>query len=484
MIRTTLVALLAASAGSVAHAQWSLVFQEEFDGSSLNLSNWEPMIGTGTAYGGQAGWGNNELQYYTNLSSNIVVSNGTLKIIARQQSFGGQPYTSARLRTLNKVDFKWGRVEGRIKLPSTQGIWPAFWMLPTGSPYGGWAASGEIDIMESTGLADRMHGTIHHGGQWPSNTSNGGSIQTGLDYSADFHTFAIEWDPAQIRWYLDGVQYYSVNASTWFSSTAPTNDRAPFDSTFHLLLNVAVGGNWPGNPNASSVFPQTMEVDWVRVYRREQIGYSGQPTIIPGQIESEHYDLGYPGEAYNDSDYGNNGSALRTDDVDIEICTEGGHNVGWLRTGEWLEYTVDVAAAGEYLLEARVASQSTGGQFRIDSDGTDLTGPVTAPITGGWQTWQTVSTPVTLEAGPQVLRFAKLGTTGEFNINWLRLTQVGGCSAADLAEPYGSLNFFDVSAFLGAFNTQSPDADLAEPTGVWNFFDVSAFLGLFNAGCP
>jgi hypothetical protein len=195
-------------------------------------------------------------------------------------------------------------------------------------------------------------------------------------------------------------------------------------------------------------------------------------------------DEGYPGEAYLDTDIGNNGGALRNDDVDIQVCTEGGHNIGWISNGEWLEYTVDVQQAGAYLLEARVSSPNTGGSFRMMRDGQDLTGPIAVPNSGGWQNWRTVSAPIQLQAGVQTLRFAVVNASGGFNLNWFRFTPDGGCSAADLAEPYGVLNFFDLAAYMGLFTAQDPAADLAAPFGVFNFFDVAAFLTAFNAGCP
>lgn len=479
----TAIGLLAACAAS-AHAQWELYWQDEFDGSQLDLSNWEPMIGNGQDYG-IPGWGNNELQYYTNTASNIAVSGGTLKITARRQNFGGQAYTSARLRTANRVDFKWGRIEGRMKLPSTRGIWPAFWMLPTGSPYGGWASSGEIDIMESVNQADRIYGTIHHGAPWPNNTQGGADFADGTDFSENFHVYTVEWDPNQIRWYLDGRLYGTRSSNQWFSTSAPNNPRAPFDHEFHLLLNVAVGGNFPGNPDGTSQFPQTLEVDYVRVYRRTQQPLAVLPAFVPGLIEAENYDLGYPGEAYFDTDIGNNGSVYRQDDVDIQPCSEGGFNIGWFRNGEWLEYTIGVANTGRYLLETRVATQNAGGSLRYEIDGTDISGPIAVPNTGGWQNWQTVAAEVDLDAGTRVIRLAKNDSPGDFNINWFRLTPIdSACSTADLAEPFGTLNFFDVLAFIGDFNDQDPGADFAEPFGTFNFFDVVAYLDLFNAGCP
>ncbi len=482
-----IVIALSCAAGSV-HAQdaWELVWADEFEGTELDSNNWSAQTGTGTAYGLPAGWGNNELQYYTGFSENIVVSDGTLKIIAREQSFGGRDYTSARIRTLNKQEFLYGRIEARMKIPSTTGIWPAFWMLPTNSPYGGWASSGEIDIMESVNIADRIYGTLHFGNPWPTNQSAGPRFSDGTDFSDAFHTYRIDWNPESITWYIDDVPYGTVNNTSWFSSAAPSNPLAPFDTEFHLLLNVAVGGNFPGNPNGSSVFPQTLEVDYVRAYERTQVPFPEEAHPIPGTIQAEDFDLGGQGISYNDCDASNNGGQYRQSGVDIQVASEGGFNIGWMCEDEWLEYTVDVQTAGTYALDVRVASQATGGGFQIEQDGQALTGPVYFLPTGGWQSWQNASTTIELEAGEQVLRFVNLGAFDtEFNLNWMTFTlqTPNSCSEADLAAPFGELNFFDVSAFLSAYNAQSLDADL-NGDGVLNFFDVSSFLTIYNAGCP
>jgi beta-glucanase (GH16 family) len=246
--------------------QKRLVWQDEFSGTSLDSTKWEPMIGDGSLYG-NPGWGNNELQYYTGRPENVEVGNGILKIIARQENFGGRGFTSARLRTQGKFDFRYGRVEARIKIPAGQGLWPAFWMLPSQSPYGGWASGGEIDIMEAVNLAEQVHGTIHYGSPWPGNLSAGGNRSKAGGYADGFHTYAIDWRPDEIRWSVDGVEYYSVNSQTWFSSVGMWNQRAPFDTSFHMLLNLAIGGNWPGSPDESTVFPAEMLVDYVRVYQ-------------------------------------------------------------------------------------------------------------------------------------------------------------------------------------------------------------------------
>lgn len=429
MISRLLLAAALASvlllSGTAARAADVLVWSDEFGGTSINPANWEHQVGNGTAYGLPAGWGNNEQQYYTNRAVNSFVADGILHIVALQENFAGHSYTSARLRSLNLQQFLYGRMEARIKLPVGQGLWPAFWMLPDNSPYGGWAASGEIDIMESVNAMTTIHGTIHYGGQWPNNTSSGGTFSGATDYSDQFHVYAVEWSPDTLRWYIDGCQYYSVTSSTWFSSNEPPfNDRAPFDVAFHFLLNVAVGGNFPGNPNGTASFPQEMLIDWVRVYDQgtTQTGFIDLSHAIPGEIEAEDYDQGGQGVSFNDCNSSNNGGAYRPAcGVDLEPCSEGGFNVGWLCAGEWIEYTVNVAEAGRYLVEARVASQASGGGFHLEFDGFDATGTINVPTTGGWQNWQTVTASADLSAGLAVMRFVN-DAAGEFNLNHFAFT--------------------------------------------------------------
>jgi len=489
MIHTkfTFLAVACLTAAS-SHAQdaWELVWSDEFDGTQLNADNWSAQTGTGTAYGLPAGWGNNELQYYTSFDDNLSVSDGTLKITALERNFGGSSYTSARIRSLNKQEFLYGRIEARLKIPSTQGVWPAFWMLPTNSPYGTWAASGEIDIMESVNIADRIFGTLHFGNPWPNNQAAGPRLSNGTDFSEDFHTYRIDWEPDSVTWYIDDVSYGTVSSPSWFSSAAPSNPRAPFDTQYHLLLNVAVGGNFPGNPNGSSVFPQTMEVDFVRAYQRTQSPFPGDPYAIPGVIQAEDFDLGGQGLSYNDCDAENNGGAYRESAVDVEVSSEENFNVSHMCQGEWLEYTVDVQTAGTYQVDTRIASDRTGGIFRIERDGEDLTGNVFFLATFGWQNWATASATLELDAGEQVLRFVNLGIADtQYNLNSFTFTLQGPtpCSGADMAEPFSELNFFDVSAFLSAYSTQDSAADI-NSDGEFNFFDVSGFLTLYNAGCP
>jgi len=240
-----------------------LVWADEFDGSEVDSAKWSFQLGDGSEVGLPRGWGNNELQFYQ--ESNATVGDGVLTLIAREESVSGFGYTSARLRTLGKGDWRYGRFEMRARLPVGQGLWPAFWMLPSTEVYGGWAASGEIDIMENVGQEpERVTGTLHYGSPWPRNAFSGSEylLADGL-FHEDFHVFAVEWERGEIRWYVDGEQY--ATQTDWFSSGGPF--PAPFDRGFYLLLNVAVGGNLPGSPDSTTTFPQELVVDYVRVYQ-------------------------------------------------------------------------------------------------------------------------------------------------------------------------------------------------------------------------
>lgn len=243
--------------------EWTLVWQDEFDGNGLDATKWTVQTGDGCDLG-ICGWGNNERQWYQ--ASNAVVANGLLTITARREAAGGLPYTSARLRSAGKGDWTYARVEARARLPQGRGMWPAIWMLPTDETYGGWAASGEIDIMELVGHEPAtVHGTLHYGGAWPNNRSSGSSysLSTG-SFADEFHVFALEWEEGVIRWLVDGTPYQTQ--TSWSTQSAPF--PAPFNQRFHLLVNLAVGGNWPGDPDATTEFPQRLDVDWIRVYQR------------------------------------------------------------------------------------------------------------------------------------------------------------------------------------------------------------------------
>ncbi len=507
---------------------WQLVWHDEFLGDEIDLTKWSHEVN------GQGG-GNNELQYYTARDTNSFIENGNLVIQALQEQYTGpdgtRQYTSARMRTKFKGDWLYGRFEMRAKLPTDQGLWPAFWLLPTDWEYGGWAASGEIDVMETVGYSpNQVHGTIHYGGSWPNNVHSGGSkfLSSGT-FSDDYHVFAMEWEPGEFRWYLDGEHYHTE--TSWFTTAA--SFPAPFDKRFHILLNVAVGGDWPGSPNATTTFPERMYVDYVRVFQdnnaapsvaithpannatfnagenltieteasdpdgsvskvefmqgdgvigeavsapynlpvnnlaagsytlrarvtdnngltslsgdvnvvvgggAEQSPYLMSAVRLPGRIEVENYDIGGEGVAYHDVDTGNNGGGFRNnEDVDIEATNDvgGGHNVGWIDAGEWMEYLVDVSSGGVYSLVARVAAPSASGIFSIEMNGTDVTGPIGVTNTGDWQNWASVTkNNINLTPGIHTLRFKVLN--GGFNLNWIEFNAITSIDDETAALP-------------------------------------------------
>ena len=260
---------------------YELVWSDEFDGTELDLDKWECQIGNGSG-----GWGNNEKEYYR--AENAVVADGYLTIIAKEESYSGYDYTSARIRTMNKGDWKYAKIEVRAKAPQGQGIWPAIWMMPTDNVYGGWAASGEIDIMEYLGHdTNTVYGTLHYGGSWPDNTSSGDnySLSEG-GFNEDFHIFTLIWEEGQIQWFVDG-QLYQTQTS-WY--TSGHDFPAPFDERFHLILNEAVGGYWPGYPDSTTQFPQEFVIDYVRVYQKSATGVEeGEGELPKGlQLNQNH----------------------------------------------------------------------------------------------------------------------------------------------------------------------------------------------------
>ena len=244
----------------------ALVWSDEFDAAQLDPETWFFESGDGSQYG-IPGWGNDELQWY--LPDNAKVENGNLVVSARAESQGGRSFTSARIHTRDRFAFRYGRVEARMKLPGGQGLWPAVWLLPQEASYGTWAASGEIDIMEGVNLGaaggNTIYGTIHYGAESPNDQSSAEQYLVPTDTTAEFHVYAIEWDPTELRWYVDDTLYAVQNS--WSTTTAPF--PAPFDQPFYILFNVAVGGNFPGPPDSGTVFPVSMEVDYVRVYSGE-----------------------------------------------------------------------------------------------------------------------------------------------------------------------------------------------------------------------
>jgi beta-glucanase (GH16 family) len=259
-----------------AHGDWVIVWSDEFNGTSVDSTKWTYDIGNGCP--GLCGWGNNELEYYTSRTNNAYVANGMLHIAALEEDYEGFAYTSAKLHTRGLFAKKYGRFEFRAKLPHGQGYWPALWMMPRDSVYGGWAASGEIDVMENKGNSyNVIGGTIHFGGQWPNNMSDSTSYSVPTAVT-NFHVYALEWDTNSIKWFVDDVLYKT--STSWYSTGGAY--PAPFNQYFFIIMNLAVGGNFGGDPDGTTVFPGEMVVDYVRVY--DFVTATAPPTTPSGLI--------------------------------------------------------------------------------------------------------------------------------------------------------------------------------------------------------
>ena len=387
--------------------EYEPVWSDEFDGTAVDSANWEFQIGDGCP--GLCGWGNNELQYYR--AENATVAGGLLTITAKQESFMGYSYTSSRMRTINLGDWTYGRIEMRARMPIGQGIWPALWMLPTAGAYGGWAASGEIDILEYVGHEpDEIFGTLHYGGPFPANASSsqGFTLSTGT-FNDAFHDFALEWGPHEMRWFVDGALY--ACQSHWYS-TAGTYP-APFDQDFHLLLNMAVGGNLPGPPDMTTMFPQQYVVDHIRVLQRPE--FPQCESLFAGLDHANPFGNGW--FAFNGG--GGGGIGANTTDLSAEGCNaslsagwgSGGtpgyfggfgrnfptdlsdrtHFTFWVNPDAGQDYTIEVNLQDDDDGDDAIASSPDGAddEFQFDCLVTAF-GP--CAITGGG--WQRVSIPL------------------------------------------------------------------------------------------
>lgn len=259
---------------------WQITFEDEFDGEELDLSKWTIDTGNGFYNDGEwiSGWGNNEDQYYH--EDNVRVEDGRLILEAREEQMsdehGEYDFTSGKVLTRDNFYQAYGRFEARMKLPDGQGFWPAFWMMPQDDTYGGWAASGEIDIMENAGSeTDRTSGAIHYGGLWPNNTYTHGEYDFTEGSTTEFNTYAVEWEPEEIRWYVNDDLFFST--SEWH--TAGYEYPAPFNQDFFLILNLAIGGWFDGPTDDTTEFPAQVEVDYVRVYEDANADYDTTPSL-------------------------------------------------------------------------------------------------------------------------------------------------------------------------------------------------------------
>jgi beta-glucanase (GH16 family) len=263
-------------------AEWQLVWSDQFDGNAVNTRHWTFDIGNG-----RGGWGNNELEYYTSRPQNVYVGDGMLHIVARKETYQGKRYTSAKLKTRGLFNQKYGRFEFCARLPEGKGYWPAFWLMPEHAVYGNWAASGEIDVMENKGVnPQKILGTIHFGGTSPYNVHSRGPSYTfpAGDCVTNFHLYAVEWTTNSISWSVDSHVYETQ--TNWWSTSSPDDPSnhnpypAPFDQPFYIIMNLAVGGQFGGNPDDRTTFPGEMQVKYVRVY-------TGTPPQTPNVAASK-----------------------------------------------------------------------------------------------------------------------------------------------------------------------------------------------------
>ncbi|GLX77836.1 hypothetical protein tinsulaeT_11760 [Thalassotalea insulae] len=423
---------------------WQLVWSDEFDGETLKSENWNIETGDGSQYG-LVGWGNNELQWYQ--QENITVSDGNLVITAKKEQSNGYGYTSGRMRSDHKVDVKYGRIEARIKAPLGQGVWSAFWMLPTDSQYGGWASGGEIDIMEvvspTVDANQATHGNLHYGMAWPMNVNEGNTVE--LNVTDDYHLYAIEWEKDEIRWYIDDLHYTTIKSDTWWSYFYKNSEQgyvypenAPYDQKFHLIFNLAIGGFWPGSPDEITEFPAQMLVDYVRVYecsagledgsgcadninstvpehpasqfsRAEYLLYSEGGDLLTWQVEGEAVTRELQAQVAWD-----NGGAISLASVDgggehdqvLEITTS---NMGNVAINAVDGKSFKLFGMGTSAEPWKLYAGELKFELYIDSSATDLDSSITIKMDSGWPAlgyktlniadlkldqWQQISVPV------------------------------------------------------------------------------------------
>jgi beta-glucanase (GH16 family) len=234
---------------------WALVWNDEFSGTEIDRHKW------GFQTGG-TGFGNNEEQYYSNRPENAYLEADNLVIEAREERYMGLHYSSAKMQTLVLGEWQYGRIDIRARLPYGQGIWPAFWMLPARTI----PSTGEIDIMEALGHeAQTVYGTLHYGAiDDPQHVGSSYTLEEGT-FADDYHIFSIVWEAESIRWFIDGIQYQEQTEFYTGDADSPSS----FDHKYYLIINLAVGGTWPGRPDETTVFPQRLMVDYVRVYQTE-----------------------------------------------------------------------------------------------------------------------------------------------------------------------------------------------------------------------
>jgi beta-glucanase (GH16 family) len=462
-MKFTLMSAVMCLVMGTAFGQWQLVWQDEFTNGIS--ADWVFETGTGSG-----GWGNNELQYYRR--ENATVSNGQLVITARRESFGGMQYTSARMKTQGRRSWKHGRIEARIAMPSFQGVWPAFWMLGDNITTVGWPACGEIDVMEHVNTGGTVHGTIHWQDHNNTYANYGGSTNTSI---TSFHVYSVEWTPTYIRWFVDGVQYHEANIANGINGTSE------FQNNFFILLNMAIGGNWPGFTIDNNAFPANMYVDYVRVYQNtgtptgpvtvyRDCNYTGTAVALPvgsytlsalqsrgianDWISSVRVQSGYQVRLYQNDNYGGT-SVLKT--ADDACLVDDGFNdattslvvsqvsTGFTRTTQAESYSAMSGVQTE-------ATTDTGGGTNvgwIDTGDWMAYNAINIPTTGAYRIEYRVASPgggqlsLDLNGGATVLGSVAIPATGGWQ-TWTTVSHTVNINA-------GTYNF-GVYAQAGGWN--------------------------------
>lgn len=339
LCNTSLFSLNASAETTQDSDKWDLTWSDEFNGNEINHSNWTYDIAA-------HGLGNNELEYYTDKPENSKIEDGNLVIEARKESYGGCDYTSARLKSEGLQNFLYGKIEARIKLPEGQGLWPAFWMLGSNMASAKWPDCGEIDIMEHLNHDDIIWGTAHwvnaQGYQSDGNKAN-------IIDVTQYHNYSIEWSPDYIRWFVDGTQYKELNIAN------NNNGTHSFHKPFFIVLNLAVGGDWPKAPDSSTNFPAKMYVDYVRVYNK----HSNDSTKIKGR-NTWYKDETTGSRYYLDGDGNPFKGWLYTKDYWYYLNDSGIMQTGWVYdNGDWY-----------YLDENGVMLKNTNiGEYHLNENG-------------------------------------------------------------------------------------------------------------------
>lgn len=403
-----MTSLLALAALSLHQPKWTLTFSQEFDG----VKGAAPDDKIWTRDLGGHGFGNNEWESYTDGAKNAFFDGkGNLIIEARKEPTKGEDniardYSSARMNTSKSFAQAYGKFEARIKMPQGKGIWPAFWLLGNNVGSVGWPKCGEIDITEFLGHElYKTHGTIHGPG-YSGGGGISGSVDSKVPLNEGFHVYGVVWEPEKIEFQLDGVTFQTVTPDDI------AENEWVYDHPHFIILNLAVGGNWPGYPDANTTFPQRLVVDYVRVYKDENLVVDTEgikkraaariarantytwpgPFKLPGVIPAADFNQGGEGVGYHDTEKENQGGMYRKKDG-VDIGNSGRKDIkasiGWTKAGEWLTYDVNVKEGGAYRANAEVASDGEGGSFHLEVDGQPVAGKVWVPNTGGWTTWKT-----------------------------------------------------------------------------------------------